>query len=100
MSTYRFNTPGSWSSKNITNEQINHNEDKVIKMLGLFNDYTENEYGRFVNKRIDRICIARYVREDNMQALRNIGYKKIISVCGVKGTVGVLCGVLLNKLND
>lgn len=99
MSTYRFNTPGSWSSKNITNEQIKYNENKVKNMLGLFNEYTHHEYDKFIMKRIDKIEIGRCVRESDKKALKKVGGRRILSVCGVKGTAGVLFGLLLNKLS-
>ena len=99
LSTYRFNVPGSWSSSNITQEQIKHNEDRVIKMLLIFNDYTQKKYQEAVNKRIDRMTIGRYSRENDIKTLREIGVKKIISVCGMKGLMGIILHNVLVGLN-
>lgn len=98
MSTYRFQTPGSWTQNNIIEEKIKKNQEKIKNMLNSFDQYTNYKYSQYVNKRIERIAIDDLYRNGKFEEIEKYGYKKLFNICDIPLVSSIFLRLHLNKL--
>ena len=80
MSVYRFRTEGSWTRKNIQNNQrrIHHNRE-LMALMQRIDEYTEGRYHSAIEQKIKKTAFAYHLAHGDFLEVRKGKYKEFYS---------------------